>query len=692
MKLGKVILTILLCTLLAASVLAQKKMKESELLAKYQEWLKLVAHIIIPQEKDVFLQLQNDFDRDIFIEAFWKQRDPTPGTPQNEYKEEISKRFLYVNKEFSKGTPRPGWMTDRGRIYMILGAPQNRERMTMPELQPCELWTYYGDTSMGQPTYFGLIFFRRGGIGEYTLYSPMADGPKSLLLNTGPTAGINLDNQSEVYQMIQDYAPTLAPFTLSITPQDTTLVMEPSTQSEILMAQILDSPRKKINPSYATHFLNYKGVVSTEYLTNFVDSEAIVAVMRDPVEKIPFLHYSIAPKSISIDFYAPENQYYCSYAVDASLKQGETFIYQSAKDFTYYFPPADSAMVAANGLVIQDTFPVIEGKFRLTVLLRNSVGKEFSLLEKDVVIESAKSPRIGAILVGYKMENVRDDSLMAFTLQGQKLLTDPKNTFTPADTIMFFYQVEDLNEDLWRRGEIRVTVRGLRAASPSEKKLTSALSRKPFRPILGLELSLPASELTPDYYEAAVSLVDGGKVIDEAKATFIISTASALARPIILAKTLPRARIHLQYLELAGQAEKVGNRVAAEAYFQRAMSLAPADPEVAVYYCSFLMRSKNFQKALEHVEKVKADPALQFNYFLIKGKALRELGRCEEAIPLLLEGNKIYNSDTRLLNALGYCLYRTGQKGPALEALNASLRLNSSQEDIKKLVEEIRKD
>ncbi len=164
-----------------------------------------------------------------------------------------------------------------------------------------------------------------------------------------------------------------------------------------------------------------------------------------------------------------------------------------------------------------------------------------------------------------------------------------------------------------------------------------------------------------------------------------------MARPIILTKTLPRGQIYLQYLELAGQAEKAGDRAAAEAYFQRTMNLAPADPEVSAYYCGFLMRTKNFEKALEHIEKVKGDPTLQFDYFLIKGKALRELGRCEEAIPLLLEGNKIYNSDTRLLNALGYCYYRTGQKGSALEALNASLRLNPDQEEIKKLVEEINK-
>jgi len=683
------ILTIILSGLLAGAAPAQKRVKVSELPAKYQEWLNLISYIILPQEKGVFLQLQNDFDRDIFIESFWKQRDPTPGTPQNEYKEEINKRFIYVNTEFSKGTSRPGWMTDRGRIYMIMGEPQGRDKITLPELYPCELWSYYGDTSKGQPTYFGLIFFRRQGIGEFTLYSPVGDGPKSLIIYS-PTMSFNPDSRWDVLQYIRELAPTLAPYTLSIIPQDSTLDVEPSVRSEILMAQILDSPRKSVNPSYATHFLNYRGMVSTEYLTNFVDSEATVAVARDPVERIPFVHYSIAPKTISIDFYEPNKQYFCNYEVDVSLKKGETFIYQSAKDFTYYFPPDDSAMVTANGLVIQDCIPAIEGKYRLTVLLRNSVGKEFSLLERDVVIDKSESPRIGTVLAGYKTESLADSNLAAFRFREQRLFTDPKNTFTAADTISFFCLLENPDEDLWKNGEIRLWVRGLKADSPSEKRLTSPLRLQPFGRIMAVGLSLPASELAPDYYDVALSLVDGERVLDENKANFIISTAGAVARPIILTKTLPRGQMYLQYLELAGQAEKAGEGAAAEAYFQRAMNLAPANPDVAAYYCGFLMRSKNFEKALEHIEKVKVDPTLGFDYFLIKGRALRELGRCDEAIPLLLEGNKIYNSDTRLLNALGYCLYKTGQKGSALEALNASLRLNPDQEDIKKLVEEIR--
>ncbi len=667
---------------------SSKAVKPAGLGEKYQSWLELTTYIILPQEKEVFSKLQSDFERDIFIESFWKQRDPTPGTPENEYKDEINKRFLYVNKEFSRDTPRPGWMTDRGRIYMILGEPQGREKFSMPELHPAELWSYYGDTSKGLPTYFGLIFFRRQGIGEYILYSPAGDGPKSLVVFM-PNLGFNVDSRSDVVAYLQENAPSLAPYALSIIPQDSGLDFDPSVRSEIEMAQILESPRKNINASYATHFMNYKGLVSTEYLTNFVESDAVVAVVRDPVEGIPFLHFSVAPRSISVDYYAPDNKYFCNYAVDVSLKKGETFIYQSSKDFSYYFPEDESEMVAANGVVIQDFVPVIEGQFKLTVLLRNSVGKEFSLFERDVVIDSAPGTRLGTVLVGYRTETLRDDTLTAFRVFDQRLMTDPKNTFTPTDSVALLFQVENPTEELRRTGEIKIAFKGAKTDNPTLKEFTVPLSRQPYRRVMVFSQAIPAADLPPDYYDVTVSLVDGERVVDTEAAMFVVSPAAKLARPIILAKTVPRASLHLQYLALAGESEKAGDPRLAESYFEKAQSLVPESAEATAYHCGFLMRTKQFERALELIEKVKADPALQFDYYLIKGKALRELGRCEEAIPLLEAGNKLYNSDTRLLNALGYCYYRTGLKTQALEALKASLRLSPDQADIKTLVEEI---
>ena len=104
----------------------QEKKKSSkalkqELSSTYKKWLNQdVVYIITPEEKSAFKQLSNDEERDQFIEQFWLRRDPTPDTPENEYKEEHYRRIAYANEHFSAGIP--GWRTDRGRIYITWGA------------------------------------------------------------------------------------------------------------------------------------------------------------------------------------------------------------------------------------------------------------------------------------------------------------------------------------------------------------------------------------------------------------------------------------------------------------------------------------------------------------------------------------------------------------------------------------------
>jgi GWxTD domain-containing protein len=93
-----------------------------ELGKSYKKWLdEDVRWIISDEERSAFMQLSNDEERDSFIEAFWQRRDPTPDTPENEFKEEHYRRIAYANEHFAAGIP--GWKTDRGRIYIIYGPP-----------------------------------------------------------------------------------------------------------------------------------------------------------------------------------------------------------------------------------------------------------------------------------------------------------------------------------------------------------------------------------------------------------------------------------------------------------------------------------------------------------------------------------------------------------------------------------------
>ena len=105
---------------------ANAKKLKVELGSTYKKWLNEdVRWIISPEELTAFKALSNDEERDAFIEQFWQRRDPTPDTEENEFKEEHYRRIAYANEHFSAG--RAGWRTDRGRIYIIYGPPDEIE-------------------------------------------------------------------------------------------------------------------------------------------------------------------------------------------------------------------------------------------------------------------------------------------------------------------------------------------------------------------------------------------------------------------------------------------------------------------------------------------------------------------------------------------------------------------------------------
>ena len=91
-----------------------------------KKWIREDArYIITEEEKKAFRQLTTDDERYQFIEQFWLRRDPNPDTVVNEARDEHYRRIAYANERFSSGTP--GWLTDRGRIYITFGPPDEIE-------------------------------------------------------------------------------------------------------------------------------------------------------------------------------------------------------------------------------------------------------------------------------------------------------------------------------------------------------------------------------------------------------------------------------------------------------------------------------------------------------------------------------------------------------------------------------------
>ncbi len=114
--------------------------------AYYKKWLEEdVVYIISEEEKKVFKALQNDEERESFIEQFWLRRDPDPRTPDNEFKEDHYARIAYANERFASGIP--GWKTDRGRIWIMYGKPAEIESHPSGGSYNREIWEGGGTTS-----------------------------------------------------------------------------------------------------------------------------------------------------------------------------------------------------------------------------------------------------------------------------------------------------------------------------------------------------------------------------------------------------------------------------------------------------------------------------------------------------------------------------------------------------------------
>jgi len=145
-----------------------------------------VPYIITPGERLIFAKLASNEERMEFIEQFWLRRDPTPDTARNEFKEEHYRRIAYANEHF--GTSVPGWKSDRGRVYIILGAPDSltshddcedstgKTKQGQDHLIDCPLfdvWRYNYVEFTGPNVVFE--FVDRSGSGDYKLTKDTTD-------------------------------------------------------------------------------------------------------------------------------------------------------------------------------------------------------------------------------------------------------------------------------------------------------------------------------------------------------------------------------------------------------------------------------------------------------------------------------------------------------------------------------------
>ncbi len=194
----------------------EKKKKEAklrkELETPWKKWLNEdVTYIITDEERKAFKDLQTDEERESFVEQFWLRRDPTPDTEENEFKEEHYRRIAYANDHYGSGIP--GWKTDRGRIYIMYGPPDEidshpsggtyerpiEEGGGETSTYPFEDWRYRYIEGIGNNV--NIEFVDTTMSGEY--HMTMDPSEKDALLYV-PNAGLTFNEQMGISSKTQD--------------------------------------------------------------------------------------------------------------------------------------------------------------------------------------------------------------------------------------------------------------------------------------------------------------------------------------------------------------------------------------------------------------------------------------------------------------------------------------------------------
>jgi len=632
------------------------------------------------------LSLESIEERNRFIEAFWRKRDPNLATPENEFKIEHYRRLDYANQYLGRETFREGWRTDRGRYYIILGEPREIQRFDgYGELVSAHLWFYQGDPKAGTPAFFYLLFFKRNDFGEYRLYRPVVDGPQALLKGNQFIGGGG-DNSAAV-QALRKESAELAAASLSF---DTSEPPDfgsarPALGTDIMLARIEDSPRRAIRTDYADAWLRYGNRVSSEYSFNYIPSRNVFSILADP-SGTALVQFSIEidPQNFSLETDEKKTKFYTTLdlTIEARTDEG-TLVYARDKEAYIEITPSQMNELGASPFAYQDDFPLVPGDYTVTVIVRNRVLTQYTVAERKIHVPrlSESEPTLTDVILAFDSHRVGgvEDSARVRTYQVGNLRIQPAadNIFVIGDTVHVVTEAF--------------------GASPEHKVVFDLMNGDAV--LATVERPVEANGMVVDYmkladmvggnYELRARLVSAsGETLSEKSAPITISPRSVANRPGFVYRrglntSIPGLVSFLRGEELWNLGRLEEAKIALEdAVASGNTQLVPARWTLANVY----IKEERPDDALALLRPLEEPFPEQYEIIAGIGFSVYLKGEYADAARYLERAREIRPPDTMLLNALGDSYQRLGETDKASEAFESSLALDDDQPSVKQRI------
>jgi GWxTD domain-containing protein len=658
---------------------------EKGLSPEHRRWLEEeVVYIITDREKEFFLTLETFEERESFIDAFWKKRDPEPATLENEFKEEHYRRIDFANTVLGKETIQPGWTTERGRYYIILGEPRSVERFVgAAEVVTCELWSYQGDPKTRLPPFFYLLFYKRHDSEDYRLYSPLADGPTKLIL--GERSGLVSDTERALQILYNyDYELAFASLSLDLGAPPDFRTAQPSLDSDIILAQAADAAKYPVRTDYIDTYLRYGKRVSADYSFNYIPSRSAFALLAGP-DGAPFLHYSIEVDPQNFTFAADEDRtrYYTTLDVTLEVRTEEgTLVHTSEKEIPVELNAEEFDRFRAFPFAYQDDVPLVPGDFQVSVILRNRTVKQYTLVERDVRVVplATEAPGLTGPILGYRNETSEAPAdgpvLLTFQVGPYRLYPATDAAFTIGETVHIFTQVTGRTEGLSLRFRLLDEEQVLQESSVSVGGLLNRVATATF----ALE------DMVGGRYVVQAELVDsGGRSVVREQTPLVVSPRTHILRPWAHRRSFDTGVPGLLALVRGEQFLALRRFEEAERELLEAVAAGNPDlPQASWRLAGIYIGTRRPEPALKLLLPLAERFPNQYEVIAGLGFAYHLANDPATAAKYLEQALSIRPPNPSLLNTLGDCYQRLGDTKQEQRYLERSLELNPDQEAIKK--------
>lgn len=681
-----------------------EKKGELPLTEDHKKWLDVVHWIISDYEKTAFLSLKSNEDREKFIAAFWENRDPTPGTDKNEFKEEHLRRFEYANKQYGRDTPRPGWQTDRGKVYILLGKPEFIKRSPSPfEFYPMELWQYAGYKGYGLPGSIYFLFFQEKGMDTYRLYSPLQDGIKSLFIQQ---SNVVMKTEDELYDYLQQQIdPDIAHAALSSIPTEggdpTASIDTGSLTAEMIAAKLqnaknYDLPKRKYVEAF-THDLPQVTVYTSLDSAGIYDGLFWFKASNGNF----YLDYAVEFEPNKLDMGQYVDEYYTSLSVDGSISTSDDKkikLDEIVGSHEIKLNPDQFKKIQNLPFQFQGRRPIIPGQYDVTLIMNNNVSRRSITFSHEVEIPDtaiAKAPVFSPIVPIRLAEKVQQDTenkkLRPFEF-GEALYTPTlQNRFSQHGVLSVYHQVIFPDHYLGGIGTLSLHYLVMNG-DKVESEVTEPLNLKPedlAGNAIDVKKDIPTSELSLGEKKLLIELRQEDKVVARSQPFPFTVEVEVPTGVWKFAVSIPNFDSPYHSYTLAQQYLRVNHPKEAVALLEEAYKEHPESPEVGTQLMRVALKGKAYQRVIDLGGPMEVKNPRNKELLWLLGWANYGMQKYDDSVKFFERLRIEEPQKVEVINLLADIYYRMDQKQKSLERIQESLALKPDQQDIMELKKKV---